>query len=454
MNKKAKLMIVDDEQIVRQSLKHWFEEDGYLVETASDGESAFEKFERGKFDLLFVDMKMPGMSGLDLLIKVKAVDPDVVVILITAFASVPSAIKALKNGAFDYITKPIDPDELSHLAANAVKQRELKLENIALKSSIDQMVTPDALIGESKEMKKILAQVTTVAPTDTNIIIRGENGTGKELLAKAIHTNSQRKYKPFVSVNCSVLSDQLIECDLFGHEKDALSGLHFKRRGKLETVAGGTLFLDEVASLSPSMQFALLKIIESKQFQRIGSTDAIATDFRLIAATNAPLDEMVKEGTFREDLYYKMNVVSIALPTLRERIEDIPILTDHFLKKFTASMNKCEKSFSREAMDFLMNYEWPGNVRELENAIERAVVVSKKETIEVDDLPFRISSQNYYYDGHDKSLSAMEKKHITIILHENKWNISRSAEMLNIDRVTLYNKISKYGLQRKKRGEV
>lgn len=454
MNTKTKIMIVDDEPIVRQSLKHWFEEDGYTVDAAENGEAAFEKFERGKYDLMLVDMKMPGMNGLDLLVKLKAVDPDIVVILITAFASVPSAIKALKSGAFDYITKPIDPEELSHIASNALKQRELKLENLKLKIRIEEIAKPDDLIGESNEMKKIFSLINTVAPNDTNVMIRGESGTGKELLAKAIHINSQRKYNPFITVNCGVLTEQLLECDLFGHEKDALTGINFKRRGKLETVNGGTLFLDEIAALSQKMQFELLKVLESKQFQRIGGTDIITSDFRLIVATNESLEELVKKGTFREDLYYKLNVFSIIIPPLRERIEDIPLLTDHFLKKFTDSMNKGKKGFSQSATDFLMNYEWPGNIRELENAVERALVVSKSEQIEVEDLPFRISSQNYYYDNHDKSLSAMEKKHITIILHENKWNISRSAGMLSIDRVTLYNKINKYGLQRKKRGEL
>jgi DNA-binding NtrC family response regulator len=285
-------------------------------------------------------------------------------------------------------------------------------------------------------------------------MIKGESGTGKELLAKAIHINSQRKYNPFITVNCGVLTESFLECDLFGHEKDAIESLHFKRRGKFELVNGGTLFLDEIAAISPKVQFELLKVIETKEFQRVGGTEILQSNFRLIAATNESLEEQVKKGNFREDLYFKLNVFSVNIPPLRERIEDIPLLAEHFINKFAESMNKPKKTFSKPAMDFLMNYEWHGNIRELENAIERAVVVSKSDQIEVEDLPFRISSQNYYDDSQDKSLSAMEKKHITIVLHENRWNISRSAEMLHIDRVTLYNKISKYGLQRKKRGEI
>lgn len=453
MNSKTQIMIVDDELIVRQSLKHWFEEEGYSVDTATDGESAFEKFERGRFDILFVDMKMPGMNGLDLLTKVKRIDPDVVVILITAFASVASAIKSLKNGAFDYITKPIDPDELSHIAANALKQRELKLENTRLRTRIDQIVKPNVLVGENNEMRKVFSLVNTIASNDTCVLLTGESGTGKEHVARAIHVNSHRKYNPFSTVNCGAVTEQILERDMFGHEKDALAGIHFKSRGKFESTCGGTIFLDEITSVPPKIQFDLLRVLETKQIQRIGGTDIISCDFRLIAATNKSLEELVKSGSFREDLYYKINVFPIVIPPLRERVDDIPLLADHFLETFSKSMNKGGKCFSQAAMDFLMNYEWPGNVRELENAVERAVVVCKTKKIEVDDLPFRISSQNYYSDGQDKSLSAMEKKHITIILHENKWNISRSAQMLHIDRVTLYNKINKYGLQRKKRGE-
>ncbi|HKB87306.1 MAG TPA: sigma-54 dependent transcriptional regulator, partial [Ignavibacteriaceae bacterium] len=396
MKPKANLLVVDDELIVRQSLKHWFEEDGYLVETADTGEIALKHFEKGKYDILLVDMKMPGMSGLELLTKVKEYDQSVIVILITAFASVPSAIKALKDGAYDYITKPVDPDELSHILENALNQKYLKSENEALKENIDEIIKPDNLIGESTEMKKIFTLVNTVSQTDTTVMIRGDSGTGKELVAKAIHINSKRKYFPIITVNCGALAESLLESELFGHEKGAFTGAHYKRKGKFEMANGGTVFLDEIGTVSPKMQVELLRVIETKQFTRVGGNEVIKSDFRVIAATNEPLEDLVKQGRFREDLYYRLDVFTILIPPLRERIEDIPLLAYYFLKKFSTSMNKKKDSISVEAMDFLVKYNWPGNVRELENAIERAVVISKTNCIEVHDLPFQVSSNNHY----------------------------------------------------------
>lgn len=447
MKPKANLLVVDDELIVRQSLKHWFEEDGYNVETADSGEIALKHFEKGKYDILLLDMKMPGMSGLELLTKVKEFDPSVIVILITAFASVPSAIKALKDGAYDYITKPVDPDELSHILENALNQKTLKSENDALKENIDEIIKPDNLIGESAEMKKIFSLINTVSQTDTTVMIRGDSGTGKELVAKAIHINSKRKYFPIITVNCGALAESLLESELFGHEKGAFTGAHYKRKGKFEMANGGTIFLDEIGTVSAKMQVELLRVIETKQFTRVGGNEMIKSDFRVIAATNEPLEDLVKQGRFREDLYYRLDVFTILIPPLRERIEDIPLLAYYFLKKFSIAMNKKKDTISPEAMDFLVKYNWPGNVRELENAVERAVVVSKTNVIDVKDLPFQVSSNNHY-DKDDRSISAMEKRHISLVLNELNWNISKSAEALKIDRVTLYNKINKYGLQR------
>jgi DNA-binding NtrC family response regulator len=449
MNTKANILIVDDELIVRESLLHWFEEDNYNVDTAEDGETALKKFEKGKYDLILLDMKMPGISGLDLLIKLKEFDLDVIVILITAFASVPSAIRALKDGAYDYITKPIDPDELSHIVENALAQQSLRKENEQLKGSIDEIIKPDNLIGESPQMKKIFSLIQTVAPTDTTAMIRGESGTGKELVAKAIHINSKRKYFPIITVNCGALAEGLLESELFGHEKGAFTGAHYKRKGKFEMADGGTIFLDEIGTISPKMQVELLRVIESKTFSRVGGNEVIKSDFRVIAATNENLEDSVREGKFREDLYYRLNVFTLFIPPLRERLDDIPVLASHFVTKFTCQMNKKVKNISSEAMDFLMQYNWPGNVRELENAIERAIVVCKGETIMVEDLPFHINNNTAVFNNDDMSLAAMEKRHIAIVLTNHNWNISRSAEALGIDRVTLYNKINRYGLQRK-----
>ncbi len=448
MGKKEKILIVDDEKIVRESLYHWFEEDNYEVDTAEDGETALQKYEKGKYDILLVDMKMPGMSGLDLLTKVKEIDKDALVILITAFASVPTAITALKNGAFDYITKPVDPDELAHIVNKALEQRALKIENIQLKENIDEIIKPDNLIGESYQMRKVYELVYSVAITDTTVIIRGESGTGKELVAKAVHINSSRKYFPIITVNCGALSESLLESELFGHEKGSFTGAQFKRKGKFEMADRGTIFLDEIGSISPKMQVELLRVIEKKQFNRVGGNELIKSDFRVITATNEPLEELVKAGKFREDLYYRLNVFTIVIPPLRERRDDIPLLVNFFIKKFSTAMNKKVKTVSKEALDFLMNYKWPGNVRELENAIERAMVVGKGDSITVNDLPFHLSSNNSTIGGDIKSLSDMERKFILNTLNENGWNISKTAQILEIDRVTLYNKINKYNLSK------
>lgn len=447
MTTKGTILVVDDEDIVRDSLTHWFIEDNYTVESADSAEAALKKFQKHKYDLLLVDMKMPGMTGIELLDKVRQIDREAMIIIFTAYASVPTAIRALKDGAFDYITKPVDPDELSHLVEKAFQQINLRKENRQLKESIEETIRPDNLIGESHQMQKILSLVQTVAPTDTSVMIRGESGTGKEIVAKAIHINSKRKYFPIVTVNCGALSESLLESELFGHEKGAFTGAHFRRKGKFEMANGGTIFLDEIGTISPKVQVELLRVVDTKQFSRLGGNDTLTSDFRLIAATNENLEDMVREGKFREDLYYRLNVFSISIPPLREREGDIQLLAYYFLNKFTSAMNKKVMEFSQEALQFLRSHHWPGNVRELENAIERAVVVCKTGVIGTDDLPFHPARASFDASG-TASLAAMEKNHIDRVLRDNGWNISKSAELLGIDRATLYNKIAKYNIQR------
>lgn len=447
MKQTSKILVVDDEKIVRESLFNWFEDEGYSVDTAEDATEALKKFDRGKYDLILLDMKMPGMSGIELLQKIKEIDKDCIVILITAFASVPTAIKALKEGAYDYVTKPVDPDELSNLVKNAIEKKSLKDENYLLKNKIEQMIIPENLIGESEEMQKIFELIRTVSPTDTTVMIRGESGTGKELVAKAIHLNSKRKYFPIVTVNCGAIAESLLESEFFGHEKGAFTGANYKRKGKFEMANGGTIFLDEIGTISLKMQVELLRIIETKKFTRVGGNDTITSDFRVIAATNEALEELVKKGKFREDLYYRLNVFSISIPPLRERRKDISPLAYHFLCRFSTSMNKNVTKISVEAMNFLLNYEWRGNVRELENAIERAVVVGKGDTIELKDLPFN-SQYSRETEQEPASLSELERKHIEKTLNINNWNINKCAGILGIERATLYNKISKYGLKK------
>lgn len=444
-NSDVKILIVDDELIVRESLTHWFEEDGYQVSSAEDAFDVLKDLEPGKYDIMLVDIKMPKMSGLELLEKVREIDPECIIIIITAYASVPSAVQALKSGAFDYVTKPIDPDELSHLIKNAVKQKVLKKENIALKTSIDEIFSMEGLIGESPEIKKVYELIKLVAPQDTTVMIRGESGTGKELIARAIHMNSPRRYYPIIPVNCGAFTETLLESELFGHEKGAFTGAQYRRKGKIEMANGGTLFLDEVGSVSPKMQIELLRVLETKQFTRIGGNEIVKVDFRLISATNENLEKMVEEGKFREDLYYRLNVFTIYVPPLRERRSDIPILANHFIQKFARQMNKPILKISDEAMEILLNHSWPGNVRELENAIERAMVVGKTSEIQPADLPFRWERVQ---QDDANSLEEVEKNHILRMLKKFDWNISKTAAALKIDRVTLYNKIKKYGLQK------
>ncbi len=447
MERRERILVVDDEKIIRESLFSWFENEGYKVETAPDGETGLEKFQNKKFDILLVDLKLPGINGLQVLKEVKEISKDTIVIMITAFASVSTAIAALKEGAYDYVTKPVDPDELTLLVEKAIGQRRLQIENKNLKENIANISKPELIVGNNILMKKVYEMINTISETEASTLIIGESGTGKELIAKVIHNNSIRKYFPFISVKCGSLTESMLEQELFGEEPDAERGIHLKKKGKIELAEGGTLYLDEVNSISTKMQVEILKVLETNQFTRIGGRENIKTNFRLITAANTNLEKLIIEGKFREDLYYKFNVFSIAVPPLRERREDILPLSNAFIKKFSNRLNKPAKVISVEAAEFLVNYEWPGNVRELENAIERAVVVGKFDAIKVEDLPMCIASTHFEVDDGKMSLSAIEKKHIFKVLNDNKWNISKSAQILEIDRVTLYNKIKRYNLR-------
>jgi DNA-binding NtrC family response regulator len=443
--KPASILVVDDELSVRDSLTKWFAEDGYKAEAAVDANDALKKLKPGIWDIIFLDIKLPGMDGMELQQRIKSIDPSATIIMITAYATVDTAVKSLKEGAYDYVTKPVDPDYLSHLVANVIKQRRLLSENVQLKERIQELYEIDQIVGESSAMLKVFDMIKTVAPTDTTVMIRGESGTGKELIARAIHSNSSRRFFPIITVNCGGLTEGLTESEFFGHEKGAFTGALYRRKGKFEMADGGTIFLDEVGNIDAKAQTDLLRVIETKQFTRVGGDENIKVDFRLICATNRDLELAVKEGTFREDLYYRLNVFSISIPPLRERSSDIPPLCNYYLKKLTSSMNKSLTGFSLEAIERLKQYDWPGNVRELRNAIERSVVVAKGSTITVEDLPIPSTSRGAVKDH---SLEALEKAHIENILEQMDWNITRSAEILGIDRATLYHKIKKYGLRK------
>jgi DNA-binding NtrC family response regulator len=443
MARKISILIVDDEESVRDSLYNWFIEDGYHVECAESAMTALKMLESESYDIILADIKMPGMDGLEMLKRIKILKSDSIVIVMTAFATVDTAVQALKDGAFDYVTKPFDPDDLSHLIRNASKQIVLAEENESLKSRVITLESVEDLIGNSEAMKKVLKEIENVAQSNSSVVITGESGTGKELVARAIHANSQRRFFPLVSVHCGALTESLLESELFGHEKGAFTGAMFNRKGRFEMADNGTIFLDEIATISTKMQIDLLRVLESKKFTRVGGNKEISSDFRVICATNRDLKSLVEKGIFREDLYYRLNVVNIYVPPLRERVEDIPMLVDYFIKKYCTSMNKPPATIESAALKRLEEFNYPGNVRELENMIERAIVVGNGKKIMLKDLPLEKSVVN----NSAESLDDLEKEHIFKILNKYGWNISRAAKALNIDRVTLYNKISKFGLK-------
>jgi len=439
------ILVVDDEPSVRHSLCGWFQKDGYAVQEAENATRALDLLREHAFDVILLDIKMPGMDGMELQAQIHRLDPGIAVIMITAFASVDTAVRALKQGAFDYVTKPIDPDELSHLVRRALEQRRLRSENAQLKETIEGIAGGDNIVGESPAIRKVLELVHHVAKTDATVLIRGESGTGKELVARAIHARSARAYFPIVGVNCGAIPETLLESELFGHERGAFTGAQYRRKGRLEMANGGTLFLDEVGAISPKMQVDLLRVLETKELIRVGGSQPITVDFRVICATNEDLEAAVREGRFREDFYYRVNVFTIEVPPLRTRPGDIPLLANHFRERLALQMDKRITGISADAMRLLVAYDWPGNVRELANAIERAMVVGQPPLIRPEDLPVRPSRHGVTDASH--SLADVEREHVASVLDRTDWNISRSAEILGVDRVTVYNKIKKYGLQ-------
>jgi len=442
----TKILIVDDELIMRESLAGWLERDGHFVKTASSGEEALETLQKTRFDILLVDIKMEGISGLEVLHQVKESDPDVAVVMITAYGSIPTAIEAMKEGAFDYMLKPFDPNELGVLIEKITHHQEQTRENIYLKEQQKERTRFESMIGQSRPMQEVFDLIRDAAPVDSTVLITGETGTGKGLAAKAIHTNSSRHNGPFVTVNCGAIPEHLMESELFGHQRGAFTDAKETKKGRLELAHGGTLFLDEIGEIGMRMQIDLLRVLEDGVFYRVGGTQPMEADFRVIAATNRNLEIAIKDGIFREDLFYRLNVISFKMPSLKIRKEDIPLLAEHFLYRFSQETNKPIDKVSREAMDEMMLYDWPGNVRELENAIERAVVVGKGREMLPEDLPIFCREPSPAL--RNNSLQEVEKTHIQQILKENRWNIARSAKILGIDRSTLYSKIKRYNIEK------
>jgi DNA-binding NtrC family response regulator len=442
----GKILIVDDELIVRESLGAWLERDGHVVDKAASGEEALSRCSSARYDILLVDIKMEGMSGLEVLRKVRESDPDPAVVMITAYGSVPSAIEAMKNGAQDYLLKPFEPDELGLLIEKILKQQAQLRETQFLREQYRERTRFESMIGQSRALQKVFDLIQEIGPTDSTVLIRGETGTGKGLAARAIHTQSKRCQGPFVVVNCGAFPEHLLESELFGYQKGAFTDAKVTKKGRIELAHEGTLFLDEIGEISMRMQIDLLRVLEDHVFYRVGGTQPIDADFRVIAATNKDLEKAIRERTFREDLYYRLNVISFTMPSLREHKEDIPILAEHFLHRFARETNKPIDRIGREALDELMLHDWPGNVRELENAIERAVVIGKGRIILPQDLPILRPEQATVPSG--RSLADMERAHVISVLRDNQWNIARSAEVLGIDRSTLYGKMKRYEIRK------
>jgi two-component system response regulator HydG len=446
MDKKMSIMVVDDEEIVRTSLYYWFKKYGHVVEEASSAFEALEKLEKYPFQLLFVDIKMPGMDGIELLKKVKQEYPDTIVVIITAYGSIESAVKAMRIGAHDYLLKPFKPDQLSLVMERIFVQKRLVSEYNYLKGRLEKITRFENIIGQSPAMETVFNLIPEVAQSDASILLIGETGTGKELVAKAIHAKSRRSHLPFVAINCGGIPDSLLESELFGHQKGAYTGATHARKGFLEVVFGGTLFLDEIGEISPKMQVDLLRVLEEKKITSIGSREPVEIDFRLISATRRNLEEKVASGTFREDFFYRINVIKIDIPPLRKRNEDISLLVEHFLEKYSQETTKYVDHVSRDAMALLRHYDWPGNVRELENAIERAVVLSKSRTLGIEDFSF-LRSPPAPLQKH-LPLREMEKNYVQQILKDHNGNVTRAAKVLEINRVTLHKMIKRYGLKR------
>jgi len=442
------LLVVDDEEIVRESLGSWFRDEGWRVDVANGAAQAQKLVATNAYDIALIDIKMPKVDGLELQTRLAAACPDMAIIMMTAFESVDTAVRALKAGAFDYIVKPFDPDELTHLFQRVQEQRHLRSENARLKQSLDSVAPVGEIVGSSPPMQAVLDTVATVAPSEATVLVQGESGTGKELLARAIHAASPRRYGPLVSVHCGALAEGLLESELFGHERGAFTGAVAAHKGKFEQADGGTIFLDEIGDITPRMQVDLLRVLEEKTVTRVGGKTAIPVDFRVVAATNQDLAAKVKDGTFREELYYRLNVVNIRLPPLRERTDDILLLAQHFLQRFGKSMNRRDLRFDADALAALTAYSWPGNVRELQNAVERAVVLGKPPVIGRADLPAHVHAGPASSRPAVGSLADVEREHVSRVLEETGWNISRAAAILGVDRGTLYHKIERHGLQR------
>jgi DNA-binding NtrC family response regulator len=452
MKNRWQILVVDDEEVMCESLADWLREDGYTVDTAASGQEAIEKTRQRDYAIYFVDLKMPGgMDGIETMMQIRRIRAEASIIIITAYATVDTAITAMKEGAQEYIVKPCNPEEISLLVNRIVKVKNLQRENAILRKRLNRQYVMQDIVTKNPRMRDILALCQDVASLRSTVLIQGESGTGKEMVARAIHNSGNRAHKPLISVSCAALAETLLESELFGYEKGAFTGADSQKRGKFELANGGTIFLDEIGDIPAKLQVDLLRVLQERSFYRVGGSEEVEVDVRVIAASHVNLQQAVQEGKFRDDLYYRLNVIEIHIPPLRERREDIPLLAHHFLERLAHELGKDIEDISAGALHLLMDYNWPGNARELENAIERAIVTCKNHVLTEDSFAFLtangIAAKNWEPPA-GMSLQQMEKVLIAATLHRTAGNIKESASILGIDRSTFYDKIKRYEIPR------
>lgn len=446
------ILVVDDEEVMRESLAGWLREDGFVVETSVSGREAIENAGATDYAIYFIDLKMPGgIDGIETMMEIRKIHPDASVIIITAYATVDTAITAMKEGAQEYVVKPCNPEEISLLVNRIIKVKNLQRENVILRKKLSKQYCFHDIISKSPKMHEIFTLVQEIANIKSTVMIQGDSGTGKELIARAIHFSGDRATKPFIGVSCAALAETLLESELFGYEKGSFTGASAQKKGKFEIAEGGTIFLDEIGDISPKLQIDLLRVLQERKFFRVGGTSEIEVDVRVIAATHRDLQQSVHDGTFRDDLFYRLNVISIQIPSLHERKEDIPLLTHHFIERFAPELRKPVSDISEGAMKILIDYNWPGNVRELENAIERAMVTCRSTILSEEDFQFLLNNHNSKKElviPPNITLDEVEKQVIVETLRRMNGNIKETALALGIDRSTLYDRIKRYNLPR------
>ncbi len=456
---KARVLIIDDDEIIRKSCEKVLTPEGYIVVPASSGVEGLRLLSKTPIDLVLTDLRMSDMDGIEVLKKVKETGPDIEVIIITGYGTIKSAIEAIRHGAYDYIEKPFPPEELLNVVKRALERRNLILENTRLRKEVQALYSVENIVGTSKPIQKVFNLIATVSPTESTVLITGETGTGKELVARAIHYNSPRREGPFVVVDCGTIPDNLIEAELFGYLKGAFTGAADSQKGLVEIARKGTLFLDEIGNLHLNLQSKLLRLIQEREYRPVGGRELLRADIRIIAATNKDLYSLVKEGSFREDLFYRLNIFPIHLPPLRERKEDIPVLSYYFIKKYSKELDKRVSHISAEAMKELLLHDWPGNIRELENVIHRAVILSRNETIGPEEIViFRENNAVVPRNSSElkkikrrlkaQSIEEIERAFLLEALNRNNWNISRAADDVGMQRTNFHSMMKKYGIKR------